>query len=166
MLWLNPFVADMDLVCVTSVTTSSDACLVMSAVTGKPYFGSASDPSACPPGVACTKPFPAPVPGFGVDDAGVGLKLIAAANTAPAVGSADGACPPNARCVNAGLPALDVGPVSQTLTGFPRDTFWPQSALAFLLLSVILTLISARLVMPSRGGSRLLRLRRRKRATP
>jgi len=167
MLWLNPFVADMDLVCVTSVTTSSDACLVMSAVTGKPYFGSASDPSACPPGIACTKPFPAPVPGFGVDDAGVGLKLIAAANAAPAVGwSADAACPPDARCVDAGLSAFDVGPVSQTLTGFPRDTFWPQSALAFLLLSVILTLISARLVMPSRGGSRLLRLRRRKRATP
>ncbi len=40
LLWLNPFVADMDLVCVTAVSGSSDACLVMSAVTGKPYFGS------------------------------------------------------------------------------------------------------------------------------
>jgi ABC-type transport system involved in multi-copper enzyme maturation permease subunit len=166
MLWLNPFVADMDLICVTSVTPSSDACLAMSAVTGKPYFGSTFGSGECPPGAACLKPLPAPVPGFGVDDAG-GLEQVASADVMALGGWApDAACPPNARCVAAGKPAFDVAPAPQTLTGFPRDTFWPRSAMAFLVVSIVLTLVSARLVMPSRRGSRLLRLRRAPKAAP
>jgi ABC-type transport system involved in multi-copper enzyme maturation permease subunit len=166
MLWLNPFVADMDLICVTSVTGSSDACLIMSAVTGKPYFGSSFGSSECPPGADCMKPMPAPVPGFGVDDSGGIAEVDTAIGVTVAGLVADGACPPNARCV--GKPAFDVGPapVQQTLTGFPRDTFWPQSAMAFLVVAVVLTLLSARMVMPSRRSSRLRRLRRRPKATP
>ncbi len=155
MLWLNPFVADMDLVCVTSVTGYSDACLVMSAVTGKPYFGGSFGSGECPPGVPCSKPMPMPMPaveGFGGVNAATGVVIAGFA--------ADGACPPNARCVGPGDQLLDVAPVDQTVTGFPRDTFWPQSAMAFILTAVVLTLLSARLVMPSRRGSRLSRPRR------
>ena len=160
MLWLNPFVADMDLICVTSVTTSSDACLAMSAVTGKPYFGGSFGGGECPPGAACLKPLQAPVPGLGVDDSG-GLAQVANGGVVALGGWApDAACPPNARCVAAGKAAFDVAPAPQTLTGFPRDTFWPQSAMAFLVVSVVLTLLSARLVMPSRRGPRRPHLRR------
>ena len=94
MLWLNPFVADMDLVCVTSVTGYSDACLVMSAVTGKPYFGGSFGSGECAPGVPCSKPMPMPMPaveGFGGVNAADGVVIAGFA--------ADGACPPNARCV-------------------------------------------------------------------
>ena len=167
MLWLNPFVADMDLICVTSVTSSSDACLAMSAVTGKPYFGGSFGNSECPAGADCLKPMPVPMPGFGVDDTGGMVKVEAANAVAVAGWAAGGACPPNARCVAPGGSQLDVAPVAQgTVTGFPRDTFWPQSAMAFLVTAVVLTLVSARLVMPSRRGSRLPRIRRRPKATP
>jgi ABC-type transport system involved in multi-copper enzyme maturation permease subunit len=161
MLWLNPFVADMDLICVTSVTGYSDACLAMSAVTGKPYFGSSFGSVDWP-----TKPMPAPMPGFGVDDTG-GMVMIEGANAGADAGwIADGACPPNARCVAPGRALLDVAPTQVTVTGFPRDTFWPQSALAFLVTAVVLTLLSARLVMPSRRGTRLPRIRRAPKVSP
>ncbi len=165
LLWLNPFVADMDLVCVTAVSGSSDACLVMSAVTGKPYFGSSGSIDC--PSDQCLKPMPEPVPmpGVVVDDASAALQVGAANAVAIAGFVPDGACPPNARCVIAGKPAFDVGP-SQTLTGFPRDTFWPQSAAAFLILAVVLTLVSSRLVMPSRRGSRRPRWRRTPKPAP
>jgi ABC-type transport system involved in multi-copper enzyme maturation permease subunit len=165
LLWLNPFVADMDLVCVTAVSGSSDACLVMSAVTGKPYFGS-SGSIDCPPD-RCLKPMPEPMPmpGLVVDDASAAVQVGVA--NAVAIGGfvPDGACPQNAKCIAAGRPVFDVGP-SQTLTGFPRDTFWPQSAAAFLILAVVLTLISSRLVMPSRRGSRRPWLRRTPKPAP
>ena len=139
MLWLNPFVADMDLICVTSVTGSSDACLVMSAVTGKPYFGSSFGETGCPPGAACLGPTPAPAPAIAVQG---GVNLAGA------------------------KPAFDVAAAEQTLTGFPRDTFWPLSALAFLVVSVVLTILSARLVMPRRGGVRWPRVRRAPQVEP
>jgi ABC-type transport system involved in multi-copper enzyme maturation permease subunit len=162
MLWLNPFVADMDLVCVTSVTGYSDACLVMSAVTGKPYFGGSFGTGECPPGVPCSKPMPMPMPA--VEDFG-GVQ-VPANGVAIAGWAADVDCPPNARCVAPDAQLLDVAPVDQTVTGFPRDTFWPQSAIAFLLMAVVLTLVSARLVMPSRRGFRLTRPRRTPKPTP
>ena len=110
MLWLNPFVADMDLICVTSVTSSSDTCLAMSAVTGTPYFGGSFGNSECPAGADCLKPMP--VPGFGVDDTG-GMVKVEAANAVAVAGWAAGvACPPNARCVAPGGLQLDVAPVA------------------------------------------------------
>ena len=110
LLWLNPFVADMDLVCVTAVSGSSDACLVMSAVTGKPYFGS-SGSIDCP---QCLKPMPEPVPmpGVVVDDASAAIQVGLANAVAIAGFVPDGACPPNGRCVIAGRPVLDVAPVA------------------------------------------------------
>ena len=52
----------------------------------------------------------------------------------------------NARCV-------DTAPMcssSRLSLGFPRDTFWPKSAAAFVLLGLALTLASAQLVSPTR----------------
>jgi hypothetical protein len=43
--------------------------------------------------------------------------------------------------------------------GFPRDRFWPQSVAAFLVTGVVLTLLAAQLVAPTRR-LRLPRLRR------
>jgi hypothetical protein len=40
-------------------------------------------------------------------------------------------------------------PVPQTV-GFPRDTFWPRSAAAFVGVGALLTLLSAQLVSPTR----------------
>jgi ABC-type transport system involved in multi-copper enzyme maturation permease subunit len=153
MLWLNPFVADLDLICVTSVSGYSDACLAMSAVTGKPYFGSGFTTRGCPDGAFCEKPMPVPVPA--VDDAGVLDNLGGFGIAVDPI--AGGACPPNARC------AFDVVGIAPepTVSGFPRDTFWPQAAVSFLILAVVLTLLSARLVTPARRGRRRLWRRRR-----
>ena len=62
-------------------------------------------------------------------------------------------CAPNGVCVAPGgaggvaMPEQD--PQVQSF-GFPRDTFWPRSALAFVVVGVVLTLISAQLVAPTR----------------
>jgi hypothetical protein len=53
----------------------------------------------------------------------------------------------------------------QVSLGFPRDTFWPKSAAAFVGLGVILTLLAAQLVSPTRR-LRLPGLRRRPRQQP
>ncbi|HEV8053797.1 MAG TPA: hypothetical protein VGP30_03105, partial [Candidatus Limnocylindrales bacterium] len=51
----------------------------------------------------------------------------------------------------------------QVSLGFPRDTFWPRSAAAFIGLGTILVLLSTQLIAPSRR-LRIPRLRRRGRA--
>ena len=134
LLYLNPFVADADLIC-TTAPGADRLCEYMSQVTGKPYFGTPTNSSnggfVVEPGqviIDDIKPLPMPADGVAID------------------------CPPNARCV---------GPVEPTAAstlslGFPRDTFWPKSAAAFGVLGVVLTLLSAQLVSPTRR----LRLRR------
>jgi ABC-type transport system involved in multi-copper enzyme maturation permease subunit len=138
MLWLNPFVADADMICATAPDSYHASCEYISNVTNRPYFGT---PTQAIPGViiddgpAIDLPVPQDAPGaaeFGIgsDDAG-GLKA------APD-------CPPNARCV-------DPSPTTEQISfGFPRDTFWPKSAIAFVLLGIVLTLASAQLVSPTR----------------
>ena len=56
---------------------------------------------------------------------------------------------------------FDVDPVNQPMAslGFPRDTFWPRNAAAFVGLGIVLTLLSTQLVAPTRRLH--LRLRRR-----
>lgn len=153
LLWLNPFVADLDLICMTSVAGYSDACLAVSAVTGKPYFGSGFGGGACPPGADCAKPMPA-------DDVGVVPLFGFGVGGGTDVAVAQPPCPPGARCLGAPAVAFDVAPTPGTITGFPRDAFWPQVAASFLVVGLILTLVSARLVVPDRLGRRRWSLRR------
>ena len=118
LLWLNPFVADLDMVCATAPDSYHQSCDYISSVTRKPYFGT---PPQTNPGV---------IP-FGVDDPAVLTR-------------AD--CPMKIDCA-----AADAAISQQQLSlGFPRDTFWPKSAAAFVLLGLALTLLSAQLVSPTR----------------
>jgi ABC-type transport system involved in multi-copper enzyme maturation permease subunit len=144
LLWLNPFVADLDMVCATAPDTYHVSCEYVSSVTGRPYFGSPTDTQTFPPifkGGPGILPAPAPRPapgGGGIVDDG------------PVVVVVNG--------VNAGAdPGTSGSDANQALSfGFPRDTFWPKSATTFVLLGIILTLLSAQLVSPTRR----LRLRR------
>ena len=55
-------------------------------------------------------------------------------------------CPPNAFCRD----GREIATQQQVSLGFPRDTFWPKSAAAFVILGLALTLASAQLVSPTR----------------
>ncbi len=118
-LWLNPFVADVDLVCTTAPGAYDRACEYLSSVTGKPYFGSSQQP--VPIGLDDVRPRAAP------EEPGAGKPGVA----------------------EEGMPApLPEQPFVGL--GFPRDTFWPKSAAAFVVVGAVLTIISAQLVSPTR----------------
>ena len=141
LLWLNPFVADVDLVCTTAPGTYHDSCVYMSLVTGKPYFGSSLNYGS---GTEVPPDFPMRVPNddFGPGAAPDGGGIVAPDQDAPPIGQE--------REVDTILPQATLS------LGFPRDTFWPKSAAAFGGIGLILTLLSAQLVAPTRR----LRLRR------
>lgn len=167
LLWLNPFVADLDMICATAPDTYHLSCEYVSGVTGRPYFGSQTNTGVQPP---IFRGFPIDVtkPGGVVNDGGTGVGV----GTGPWVGVAID-CPPGAVC-SAPAPGVITQPgpaddTSQALSfGFPRDTFWPKSATAFVVLGVLLTLLAAQLVSPTRRLHlpRLPRLRRGGPAAP
>jgi ABC-type transport system involved in multi-copper enzyme maturation permease subunit len=139
-LWLNPFVADLDMVCATAPDTYHASCDYISSVTNRPYFGTPSTTTNPPIFEGIPQPMPLPAPGA-VDD----LVIVD--------------CPPGALCTIArngagAAPAdgtdADSGTNGQVAFGFPRDTFWPKSAAAFMVLGITLTLASAQLVSPTR----------------
>lgn len=137
-LWLNPFVADLDMICATAPDAYHLSCAYISSVTGKTYYGSPDQPSVM------------------LDD------VMRAPMAEGGFGGADGVaidCAPNGRCVEPGA----IGPNTETSFGFPRDTFWPKSAAAFVALGLVLTLLAAQLVAPTRR-LRLPRPRLRRRA--
>jgi ABC-type transport system involved in multi-copper enzyme maturation permease subunit len=141
LLWFNPFVSDLDMVCATAPDTYHESCAYISSVTGRPYFGSPTNNDSFPP-IFRGGPRPMPAPGgigVGVDDFST-MPLIVKENAAID-------CPPNARCGN---PPTEVMAEQALAFGFPRDTFWPKSAAAFVGLGVILTLLAAQLVSPTR----------------
>ncbi|MDP8905359.1 MAG: ABC transporter permease subunit, partial [Chloroflexota bacterium] len=143
-LWLNPFVADLDLICSTAPDAYHVACIYMSAVTGKPYFGAS--------GAGGVEAVPMPIDVQEVR----GMRL-----PEPAID-----CPPGVECrmvVDDPRPA-GVAPTSNTTFGFPRDVFWPKSALAFFAVGMVLTLLSSQLVSPTRRLRFGLPIRRRPRA--
>ena len=86
----------------------------------------------------------------------------------PAIDLGGGVVPPDV-VVNVG--GGGVGPVDTTLvatddpfaTSSTRDTFWPQAAVAWLITSVVLVLISVQLVSPTRRW-RIFRRRPRREA--
>lgn len=133
LLWLNPFVADLDMVCATAPDTYHMSCEYVSSVTGRPYFGSPTNTQTFP-GVFKDGPVPSVPRGGGVQP---GVVIVDDSSSDVVVGG-------------------NVGPdgnsdANQALSfGFPRDTFWPKSAAAFLVLGVVLTLLAAQLVSPTR----------------
>jgi ABC-type transport system involved in multi-copper enzyme maturation permease subunit len=138
LLWLNPFVSDLDMVCATAPDTYHESCAYISSVTGRPYFGSPTNNDSFPP-IFRGGPRPMPAPGGGIEDATAG------GGTALAVPAVE--CMPGAGCGN---PPTDAMADQALAFGFPRDTFWPKSAAAFVGLGVILTLLAAQLVSPTR----------------
>lgn len=141
LLWLNPFVADMDLICTTAPGGyDRDTCDYVAAVTGTPFFSTPRS-NDCPEGRVCAMP-------AAMDDNVGGFR-----KAAPFLGVLGAPADPVAAPV-----ADDIAPGQALPTfGFPRDTFWPQTAIAFVVAGIILTILSAQLVAPTRR----LRLRRR-----
>jgi ABC-type transport system involved in multi-copper enzyme maturation permease subunit len=151
MLWLNPFVADADMICATAPDSYHASCEYIASVTNRPYFGT---PTQTTPGVIIDDgPLPMPLPAPGVVDFDIGAdgaeNGVTVGPGAAEFGIGEDAavpdCPPNARCAEPGTTTTQ-----QISFGFPRDTFWPKSALAFVLLGIVLTLASAQLVSPTR----------------
>jgi ABC-type transport system involved in multi-copper enzyme maturation permease subunit len=130
LLWLNPFVADLDMVCATAPDTYHVSCEYVSSVTGRPYFGTPTNNQVFPS-------LPATPVGKG---GGIGLPSVEPSR--PAAN-----CDANGNCNGAFGPADTNAAIS---FGFPRDMFWPKSGVAFLILGVVLTLLAAQLVSPTR----------------
>jgi ABC-type transport system involved in multi-copper enzyme maturation permease subunit len=143
LLWLNPFVGGMDLICTTAPGGyDPDTCDYIAQVTGRPFF-SVSNPNDCPDGGPCARP-------VALDDnmGGALLKVFDGGDVAVAV-AAPGVVPPAADV----FVADDVVPGQpQALPsfGFPRDTLWPQIALSYVVLGLVLTILAAQLVAPTR----------------
>jgi ABC-type transport system involved in multi-copper enzyme maturation permease subunit len=155
LLWLNPFVGDLDLICTTAPGGSDDSCAYVAAVTGTPWFGVTSQ-STCGPNQPCQM--------GGVVVNGVAIGKM---RDAGALGGVFMEAPPPLISIPGGPAVDDVGATDDELPtfGFPRDRFWPQSVAAFLVVGFVLTFVSAQLVAPTRR-LRLPRLRRAAALTP
>jgi ABC-type transport system involved in multi-copper enzyme maturation permease subunit len=123
-LWLNPFVADADLICGTSINGYDLTCLAVAQIRGESIFNAA-------------------------DTGGVPTQ-----DTVAAAKRAGVACPPNADCSVPDRPVPDPGAPAANLGNdafsIPRDRFWPQSALAYAAIGALLTLLASQLVSPTR----------------
>jgi hypothetical protein len=137
----------------------SRSCSYVAAVTGTPYFGVTTGDGVCGPNQRCiiTLEAAAKLQGDGwgraaawAADGRLGGVLMDGGAVAAA-----GAAP-----VDPGAANGDVADQELPSFGFPRDRFWPQSVAAFVVVGIVLTLLSAQLVAPTRR-LRLLRLRRR-----
>ena len=145
-MYLNPYIAQADVLCgagdgVDALDRNTTFCTRVSSITGANPFGFPTP----------TGPFPGKVdPGFGQEGTNVG-------------GAAG--CPANARCAAA---LADVTAPDQQIFGVQRDTFWPKSVVAWLVIAVIFTLLSVQLVTPTRRWRPLLPgfLRRRSSRSP
>jgi hypothetical protein len=126
LLWLNPLVGAMDLICTTAPGGYEPyTCDYVAAVTHTPFFGNRGD---------------TPVEGVvAFDRQDVDMVKV----------------------VNVAAPPMPMDAVDQPIAsfGFPRDTFWPRNAAAFIGVGIVLTLLATQLVAPTRRLH--LRLRRR-----
>jgi ABC-type transport system involved in multi-copper enzyme maturation permease subunit len=137
-LYLNPFVAQADVLCGTEDGAFGGTCGLISSIVNTPqqdFF---------PPGTDPTRPVPVdPMPG--IDAPGGGVNLGGAGMEAPravtlekgfAIGE-DGVI--DADVANLGIAAEPF-----------RDRFWPKSVLSFLFLAAVLTVASVQFVTPTR----------------
>lgn len=122
LLWLNPLVGAMDLVCTTAPGGYERfTCDYVAAVTHTPFFG-----------------------GNGSGD----VTEVIAADRAMVEGGLKVAPPQVPDLVV--MDDVTGEPTPTASFGFPRDTFWPRNAAAFLVLGLVLTLLSTQLVAPTR----------------
>ena len=124
LLYLNPFVAQLDVACGTEDGGFSGSCSFISGILGTVQTND------IPPDV------PQAQPGFG----GVGVGGVGAAPVAQGG---------NVVIKDRGVPAPDVVVSTVTADSF-RDRFWPKSVLAFLVLAAVLTTLSIQFVSPTR----------------
>jgi ABC-2 type transport system permease protein len=135
LLYLNPFVAQADVLCGTEDGAFGGTCGLISSILNTPQT------DILPPDVVPGKP--QPVPGVGVggiridpnDTTGVPFVGKGVAQPVPDVVTGDGTANADAQ-----VPTVD---------SF-RDRFWPKSVLAFLGLSIVLTFASVQFVSPTR----------------
>jgi ABC-type transport system involved in multi-copper enzyme maturation permease subunit len=129
-LYLNPFVAQADVLCGTEDGAFGGTCGLISTIVNTPQN------ELFPPDVNPTEPVPMPAPAGGVtfdvnDRTGV-----------PFVGKGRGLA------VDDGSGNADVA-AAAAADAF-RDRFWPKSVLSFLFLAVVMTLASVQYVTPTR----------------
>jgi ABC-2 type transport system permease protein len=142
-LYLNPFVAQADVLCGTEDGLSGTTCSLISGVLNTPTT------DILPPDVVPGQPVPAP--GVGV---GGGIVINPNDTTGiPFVGKGSGP-----GVVGDGTSNADVQ--AATIDSF-RDRFWPKSVLAFLGLAVVLTFASVQFVSPTRRWHPSLRRKKR-----
>lgn len=143
-LYLNPFVAQADVLCGTEDGAFGGTCGLISTVVNTPqdqFF---------PPGVVPTQPEPMPGVGFPQDDntgggSAPGLKFdVNDRSGVPFVGKGDVSDP-----VIADGDVANADVVAAAEASF-RDRFWPKSVLSFLFLALVLTLASVQFVTPTR----------------
>jgi ABC-2 type transport system permease protein len=137
LLWLNPVVAAVDVVCGIDVNPYSTTCQVIAGVTGTLPGGGAVQ--------AFSDAFPEPVKPL-IDSRGGVVQPGVVANGGTGVGVVG----------DAAVAADEAFAAAST-----RDSFWPRSAAAWLLASVVLVLLSVQLVSPTRRW-RLFRRRPRR----
>jgi len=130
-LYLNPFVAQADVLCGTEDGAFGGTCSLISTIVNTPQD------QLLPPGVEPTEP--QPMPGVNLQDTDGGVRFDANDRSGvPFVGKGGVGV--------GGVANADVADVESTF----RDRFWPKSVLSFLFLAFVLTLASVQFVTPTR----------------
>jgi ABC-type transport system involved in multi-copper enzyme maturation permease subunit len=136
-LWLNPFVADLDVLCGAGLSKS---CQFVGEVTNRPWFGTFTTGIAQPAAIDAPRERAAEV----APDA---KPLVGAGGDLPVGGDVQCVRAPCPGDGPAGAAVVDPG---ESIFTQPRDLMWPQVAGTFVGLGLILMLLSAQLVAPSR----------------
>lgn len=135
-LYLNPFIAQADVICGTEDGAFGDACTVMA------YVVPLQSNGLIPPDVKPVEPVPMPgigIPGLEAPRRGIDLPQDGAGGAISR--------PPVLRAFD--VVQQDEQVVPAQAAGF-RDRFWPKAVLSLLVLAAILTTLSVQFVTPTR----------------
>jgi hypothetical protein len=149
LLWFNPFVTDLDVLCPTGTGTGG-TCTIIAAIMGQPEPGVTRRFQVIGGDANGGVIAPAPAP----------VKVLPDGSMVMPDGTTVGA---GGAIVGAPVVAPDV--VFDPNGGIVRDTYWPRSAAAWLVVSILLVLLSVNLVSPTRRWRPRLRRRGRISAT-